>query len=348
MVGTERPGIFGARAITRVPNSSSADGTAAQPAVIDAFQPGRPGRDLPGDRGANRRRGKRRPVRSEDRPTPRPWTGARMHPLAAAQTRKPQRRVPRHADAIPAPRHRQDDRAAKRPELGRPDPYRHRDLSIVTSAKLPEPHPANARRPIRTAIRRREPRLRIRRPRRRRQRLPHHRPVPSRPPRQEPLRRGAAPPITARDRTPHEQATRHRRHDHQHAEQPYTATRPRAAADRSPRPSAAPTSAGSATAQQHRARPRARAPHNENDDDPSPHSVPQVANDGASRRHLDGERRAKPARTPNQSPLSPSRTVLDLGNMRAQGPSPRATAATLRGDQQRRWVTLRPGEGVVG
>ncbi len=269
-----------------------------------------------------------------------------MNPLAAAQTRKPQRRVPGHASTIPAPRHRQDDRAAKRPERGRSHPYRHRDLSIVTSAKLPDPHPANARRPIRTAIHHREPRLRIRRSGRRRQRLPHHRPVPSRPPRQEPLRRGAAPPITARDRTPHEQATRHRRHDHQHPEQPNTATTPRAAADRPPRPSAAPTSAGSATAQQHGARP-APGHHITRTTTTHHHTLsPKSPNDGAPRRQFDGER---PATREDSQPRPLSNVAHDPrpGKGRAEGRA-RSKRRHARGDKQRRWVTLRPGEGVDG
>ena len=223
-----------------------------------------------------------------------------MHRLAAPQTRQPQRRVPHHADVIPGPRNRQRDRAAEDPEFCRPHPYTYRDLSVVITAELPEAHPANARRPIRAAIRRREPSLGMRRPRRRRQRVPHRRPVPPRPTRQEPLGGGAAAPITARDRTPYEQPTHNRRHDHQHAEHPHTATRTRSAADRPPPPSAAPPSAGPATTQQHRPRPRPR--HHITRTTTTHHQTlsPNSPNDRAFPPHPTTNTR-QTARTPNQS-----------------------------------------------
>ena len=61
--------------------------------------------------------------------------------------------------------------------------------------------------------------------------------------------------------------------------------------------------------------PAARAQHNENDDDPSPDSVPQVANDGAFRRHLDGESQA------SRDDSQPSASV----NVARHGPDPGST-----------------------
>ena len=200
-----------------------------------------------------------------------------MNPLAAAQTRQPQRRVPGHASTIPAPRHRQDDRAAKRPELGRPHPYRHRDLSIVTSAKLPDPHPANdpppdphCDTPPRTAPPDTPPAPTASTPA-----TSPPSPVASTPSRTAPPRRGV----------PHH-CSRPNATRTGHPPAPPRPPAPRAAKHRDEassrrRPVAAPVRGGDERRIGHRpaapSPPGARAPHNENDDDPSPHSVPQVA-----------------------------------------------------------------------
>ena len=206
----------------------------------------------------------------------------------------------------------------------------------MITAELAGLHPANARCPIRAAIRRREPRLGMRRPRRRRQCLPHRRPVSSRPSDQEPFGGGAAGPITARDRTPYEHATHNRRHDHQHAEHPHTAMRPRAAADRPPRSSVAPPSAGPATSQQHGARPRPR--HHITRTTTTDHETVSLKSlmIAAFAAHLNDQRQPT-ARASNQPcrSTSPDR-VLHPGTTERKGEPEVGRRDAVRGRQQRR------------
>ena len=251
-----------------------------------------------------------------------------MNPLAAAQTRQPQRRVPGHASTIPAPRHRQDDRAAKRPELGRPHPYRHRDLSIVTSAKLPDPHPANTRRPIRTAIRRREPRLADTPPA----------PTASTPATSPPSPVASTPSRTAPPRrgVPHH-CSRPNATRTGHPPAPPRPPAPRAAKHRDEassrrRPVAAPVRGADERRIGHRpaapSPPGARAPHNRERRRPittlCPPSRLMMAHAGDS----STANARQTARTPNQGLCQTSRTSLDPGNIERKD-EPGASAATL-------------------
>jgi hypothetical protein len=174
------------------------------------------------------------------------------------QARQPQRRIPIHADTGAGPGHRQGDRAAQRPEVVGADSHADRDRAAVLAPDRGDSEPTHTNCLLNAAVSRREPRLRVRRTRARRQHPPHRRPIAARPRHRKPVRGRAPATAAAGLRAPHHHTSHNRGQHHQHAEHKHTAAGPRPPANSTPAPYAPAARPRPATGLQHRSRPRPR------------------------------------------------------------------------------------------